>query len=418
MTSESGPTPDDQPADAAAQHERGRISRLVRNKGFVKLVGALAVLALLYYAFFVVLPQEVDWDTVWAAISDLTSSQLAALGVSALVVMVCLGWAAKASLPGLRLYQGFESSATSQMTAFVIPPPGDYIIRFAMYRTYGFTDEQSGISVIIALVLRYVITFFMPIIGLAAVVLAGQVTADTGWWLVGYTAAFLAVVYLLRRIVQSDATAHAVGRWVSAVVTWVMDLFHHSPSKDIEAIVVDFGRKTRGTAQENRVPLLASNLAWGLSNVLVLGMALRFSGLDSTTLTGAEILLMTGIVMVVNVLPVPGINALIVPDLSAAMGLTTTTEQSQLTAALTLFRVCTWILPMIIGVGMFFVWRYRVRKDTVTTVNADSSDDGGWAPVRPGVDPANPDASAGGGPAVPGNPQGDEDREQDQTPQD
>ena len=401
-----------------AERERGRISRLVRNKGFVKLVGALAVIALLYYAFFVVLPQEVDWDTVWAAISDLTAPQLAALGVSAVVVMVCLGWAAKASLPGLRLYQGFESSATSQMTAFVVPPPGDYVIRFAMYRTYGFTDEQSGISVIIALVLRYVITFFMPIIGLAAVLLAGQGTADTGWWFVGYTAAFLAVVYLLRRIVQSDATARAVGRWVRALVTWVMDLFHRSPSKDIEAIVVDFGRRTRGTAQANRVPLLASNLAWGLSNMLVLGMALRFSGLDSTTLTGAEILLMTGIVMVVNVLPVPGINALIVPDLSAAMGLTTTTEQSQLTAALTLFRVCTWILPMIIGVGMFFVWRYRVRKDTVTTVNTDSVDEGGWDSVGPGVDPANPGTSAGGGPAVPRNSQGDEDRQQHEAPED
>jgi uncharacterized membrane protein YbhN (UPF0104 family) len=360
----------------------------VRNKGFVKLVGAVAVLGLLYYAFFVVLPQEIDWDTVWAAISDLTAGQLAALGVSALVVMVCLGWAARASLPGLRLYQGFESSATSQMTAFVVPPPGDYVIRFAMYRTYGFTDEQSGISVVIALVLRYVITFLMPILGLAAVLLAGQGTADAGWWFVGYTAAFLAAVLVLRRIVRSDATAHAVGRWVNAVVTWTMDLFHRSPSKDVEAIVVDFGRKTRGTAESNRRSLLASNLAWGLSNVLVLGMALRFSGLGTASLSAAEVLLMTGIVMVVNVLPVPGINALIVPDLSAALGLTTETEQSQLTAALALFRVCTWVLPMIIGVLMFFVWRYRVRRDTVTTVNMDRADDGGWDTV-PGAEPTD-----------------------------
>jgi uncharacterized membrane protein YbhN (UPF0104 family) len=388
----AGPSePREPPADgsAAAAPPRGRISRLVRNKGFVKLVGAVAVVALLYYAFFVVLPQEIDWDTVWAAISDLTASQLAALGASALVVMVCLGWAARASLPGLRLYQGFESSATSQMTAFVVPPPGDYVIRFAMYRTYGFTDEQSGISVIIALVLRYVITFLMPIIGLAAVLLAGQGTADTRWWFVGYTTAFLAVVLVLRRIVRSDGTAHAVGRWVNSLVTWTMDLFHRSPSKDIEAIVVEFGRRTRGTAESNRWSLLASNLAWGLSNVLVLGMALRFSGLGTTSLSAAEVLLMTGIVMVVNVLPVPGINALIVPDLSAALGLTSETEQSQLTAALALFRVCTWVLPMIIGVLMFFVWRYRVRRDTVTTVNTDREDDGGWDSVTPGAEPTD-----------------------------
>ena len=68
------------------------------------------------------------------------------------------------------MYQGFESSATSQMTAFVVPPPGDYVIRFAMYRTYGFSDEQSGTSVLISMVLRYVAIFFMPILGLLAVI--------------------------------------------------------------------------------------------------------------------------------------------------------------------------------------------------------------------------------------------------------
>lgn len=96
----------------------------MRNKRFVKLVGAIILFALLYYALFVVLPQSIDWDEVWAALTALTAREVVALALSGVLVMVLLGWAAKASLPGLRLYQGFESSATSQMTAFVIPPPG------------------------------------------------------------------------------------------------------------------------------------------------------------------------------------------------------------------------------------------------------------------------------------------------------
>ena len=85
-------------------------------------------------------------------------------------------------------------------------------------------------------------------------------------------------------------------------------------------------------------------------------------------------MLANGIVMVVNVLPVPGINALIVPRMSEILGLTTEEQQSQLTAALTLYRVTTWILPMMVGCAMFFVWRHRVRRDTVTTVNEDQAD--------------------------------------------
>jgi uncharacterized membrane protein YbhN (UPF0104 family) len=404
------------PDDGA--HLAGRISQIVTNKRFVTLVGILILFALLYYAFFVVLPATIDWDEVWAALTALTASELVALGLAGVLVMVLLGWAAKASLPGLRLYQGFESSATGQMTAFAIPPPGDYVIRFSMYRTYGFTDGQSATSVLIAMILRYVATFLMPIIGLTAVLLAGQGTTDTRWWFLGYTTAFVAIVYLLRRVIISDTTAHMVGRWSRSLVTWAMGLVHRSPSADIEQVVVDFGDKTRGTARSNRGPLLFSNLAWGLSNALVLGMSMRFSGLDSAEISTAEVLLSNGIVMVLNVLPIPGLNALIVPQLSSILGLTTVEQQSQLTAALTLYRVDTWILPMAIGAVMFFVWRFRVRRDTVTTVNTDSEDDGGWDSGTPSGDPTAPAGSAGGRPAVPGDAQRHEDGQQDQAPED
>jgi uncharacterized membrane protein YbhN (UPF0104 family) len=303
------------------------------------------------------------------------------------------------------------------MTAFAIPPPGDYVIRFSMYRTYGFTDAQSATSVLIAMILRYVATFFMPIIGLVAVLLAGQETTDGVWWFLGYTTAFVVIVYLMRRVIISDTTARTVGRWSHSVVTWVMGLVHRSPSADIEQVVVDFGDKTRGTARSNRVPLLLSNLAWGLSNALVLGLCMRFSGLTGSEVSAAEVLLANGIVMVLNVLPIPGLNSLIVPQLSSILGLTTVDQQSQLTAALTLYRVDTWILPMIIGAVMFFIWRFRVRKDTVTTVEGVSGSPAP-GPVGPGSQSGGPEPSAGGRPAVPGDAQGDEDRQEDQAPED
>ena len=133
--------------------------------------------------------------------------------------------------------------------------------------------------------------------------------------------------------------------------------------------------------ETNRRSLLAANLCWALSNALVLGLALRFSGLDTSAVSAAGILLATSLIMAVNVLPIPGINAIIVPQLSSILGLTTETEQSEPTAALTLYRVTTWILPMMIGAVMFFVWRFRVRRDTVTTVNEDAADDAGAQPA-------------------------------------
>lgn len=354
-------------ADQAATS--GRLARIVRNKGFVRLVGTIIMIALLYYAFFVVLPQEINWADVESAIAALTGTEMVALVIAGLLVMVALGYAAKASLPGLSLYQGFESSGTSQMTAFVIPPPGDYVIRFSMYRTYGFTDEQSGISVLVAMVLRYLAIFFMPVLGYG-LALVGGVAPDNGLaWFLGLGVALALAVVLLVQIVRSDSAAHAVGRWIDGAATRVMRTFRRTPAQDIEHSVVQFGVKTRQTVETNRVSLVVSNLAWGLSNVLVLGLAIRFAGLDSATVPIAAIFLASGVLMVVNILPIPGKNALIAPSMFTLLALTTAADQSALTAALVIYRVVTWIQPMLIGCVLFLVWRYRVRRDTVTTVN-------------------------------------------------
>jgi uncharacterized membrane protein YbhN (UPF0104 family) len=380
----STPAPDPDGSTALAQaaepaldeeaKQRGRLARLVRNQRFVKLVAVVIMIALLYYAFFIVLPSEINWNDVSAAISALTAIQVFALGLSGVIVMVFLGWASKASLPGLNIYQGFESSGTSQMTAFVVPPPGDYLIRFSMYRTYGFTDAQSGVSVLIAMVLRYVVIFFMPVLGFG-VALVGGVSPPNGLaWFIGLTVAWVVVVFLLRQVIRSDAAAHAVGRWISAAVSKVMRLFRRTPAKDLEASVVDFGFKTRGTIEENRTSLVASNFLWGLSNVLVLGLAIRFSGIDSSTISLAGIFLTAGALMVVNILPIPGKNALVAPALFTMLALTTTADQSDLTAALVLYRVVTWIEPMLFGIVLFLLWRRRVRRDTVTTVNDEFAD--------------------------------------------
>ena len=391
MTSTSGDEPES--TDDAPDRERGRLARLVRNQRFVKLVAGVIMIALLYYAFFVVLPNEINWADVTAALEALNAAQIVALGISGVIVMIFLGWASKASLPGLNLYQGFESSGTSQMTAFVIPPPGDYVIRFSMYRTYGFTDAQSAISVLIAMVLRYVTIFFMPALGYGVALVGGVAPPDGFAWFIGLTVAWLVAVFLLRQVIQSDAAAHAVGRWINAVVSKVMRLFHRTPAKDLEASVVDFGFKTRGTIEENRTSLVASNLLWGLSNVLVLGLAIRFSGLDSSTISLAAIFLASGALMVVNILPIPGKNALVAPALFTMLALTTTADQSQLTAALVLYRVVTWIEPMLFGIVLFFLWRRRVRRDTVTTVNDQFAEDAGARTTTAGqaqVDEAPP----------------------------
>jgi uncharacterized membrane protein YbhN (UPF0104 family) len=275
---------------------------------------------------------------------------------------VALGWTSKASLPGLTLYQGTESSATSQLTAFVVPPPGDLVVRFAMYRTYGYTDEQSGVAVVVAMIARYAIIFVMPLIGLTVVLLAGQGTWTELWWLLGLGAVVGGALWLLLRVVHSDAAAHRFGGWLSRVVTRVWHWVRRTPPTDLESSVVGFSRRMRDTVDHGMWPLVASNLTWGMANVLVMGLALRFSGLDSSTLSAAEVVLVSGAAMALNVIPIPGGFSITEAGLLALVDLTTAADQADFTAALLLYRVVTFLLPMPVGGAAFFAWRWRVRR--------------------------------------------------------
>jgi len=100
-----------------------------------------------------------------------------------------------------------------------------------------------------------------------------------------------------------------------------------------------------------------------------MAMALRFSGLGQSSLSSAGVLLATGLTMAINMLPIPGKDALAVSWLAGILSLTTNTETSDLGTALLLYRLVTWILPMPVGGITFFTWRYRVRRDKVTTVS-------------------------------------------------
>jgi uncharacterized membrane protein YbhN (UPF0104 family) len=331
------------------------------NRRVVKVVGIILVLALLYYSLFVLLPSELDWDTVWADLQALSGGQIAALVASGLVTIVALGWTSKASLPGLTLYQGTESSATSQLSAFVFPPPADMAIRFAMYRTYGFSDEQSAVAVIIALVARYAMVVAMPLLGLGLVLVAGQGSTAGVVWFVGLGVAFVLVMWVLLRVARSEAVAHRVGAWLQRVATRVIRWFRRTPPTDLERSVVDFGRRTRQTLDRNGRSLLISNLAWGLSNALVMGLCLRFSGLDSSAVSAAAGVLATGLVMAINMLPIPGKDALAITWIATILGLTSTVDVSDLGTAMLLYRLVTWILPMPVGGIAFLLWRRRVH---------------------------------------------------------
>lgn len=362
--------PDATPADRDAPTQGELPQTPLMKRRIVRAVGLVLILGIIYYSLFVVLPSQIDTAEVRAALQALTVGDVLALLGAGLLVMIALGWGSKASLPGLSLYRGTESSATSQVTAFVVPPPGDMVVRFAMYRTYNFTDEQSAVAVLIAMIARYAAVFFMPIVGLGVVLVSPQRSWTYLLWFVGLGALFAAALVLLLKVIRSDSVAHKVGAWLQRVASAVIRFFRRTPPIDLEDSVVEFGARMRGTLDTNMRQIVAANLGWGFANVLVMFLALRFSGLNEGTLSASEIVLVTGSAMALNSIPVPGGFAITESVLLAIVALPTSEDTAAFTAGLFLYRIFTWLLPMPVGGLFFLAWRWRIRREADSVESA------------------------------------------------
>ncbi len=320
-------------------------------------------LLFMYWFFFVLLPSEVNIDELKSILQNLSKTDHIILLIAGLTSILAVGWTAATVLPGIKILKATQASVVSQLTSVILPPPADMAIRFGMYKTYGFPVDRSAVAVIMSGIARYFTVVAIPVLGLIALILTGQGSESAVIWLIIGVALILFALWLIRQILISEKTAHKAGRAIQSFVNWFRKLLRKKPATDIEAGAVDFGKNSKVVALNHFWPIAISNIVWGISCYIILLLAVRFCGIDSQTMSGAYLLFITGIMLLLNSLPIPGSGAGITETiLITNMNFPNPQVQSAFTAALILYRVYTWLLPFPVGGIAFFTWRYQIRN--------------------------------------------------------
>lgn len=323
---------------------------------------SLVPLVLLYWIFAVKIPSEVSYSEVWASVTALTFGENLALLFAGLLTIVVYGWTSATVLPGLSLRKGTQSAVSGQMTSVVLPPPIDLVIRFSMYKSYGFSVDKSTIAVGVAGIARYFTVFALPLMGLGALILVGQGTEDYGMWLLVGGALFGFALWLMRLVLMSDRSARAVGRVLQNIITWVLNKLHRTLKRDIVAIVADFSSRTRAVAIGNFRPIAISNIAWSLSCYFVMLLSIRFCGIDASIFSAAYVLLITGCMLLLNAFPItPGGIGVTEAILVAFIPFPSEQVQAAFLSALFVYRIYTWLLPLPVGGIAYFTWRHQQK---------------------------------------------------------
>ena len=334
----------------------------VRKKIFAVLTYIVPLL-FMYWFFFILLPSEINVDELKSTLSNLGKTDFLVLLIAGIASILAVGWTAATVLPGIKIRKATQASVVSQLTSVILPPPADMAIRFGMYKTYGFPVDQSAVAVIMSGIARYFTVVAIPLLGIIAMIIAGQGSTSAVVWLIIGIAVFAFALWLMRQILISKKTAHKAGRIIQNIVNWFRKLLRKKPATDIEAGAVDFGQNSKDVALNHFWPIAISNIVWGISCYVILLLATRFCGIDSSVMSSAYLLFITGIMLLLNSMPIPGSGAGVTETiLLTNMNFPTPQVQTAFTAALILYRAYTWLLPFPIGGVAYFTWRYQIRN--------------------------------------------------------
>ncbi len=248
---------------------------------------ALMILALVF-VFGWLLPQFIDYDEVWEALTELETTEMVVLVGLALARVPTEALIYRAFLPGLRLWRGTEAYLSSNFAGQLLPPPSASLVQYAYFRRDGYPADTAGVAAAGTFLFPTLGRFLLPVLAVLVLLVTGQVDGTVavagGVALLVTAAAALAGFLLLR----SEGSAHWLGERLQRPLNRIRSLFKREP-------IVELASKAGALRNQTLVVL---HQGWKLGTIgvavnlgltfLILLAALRFVGVTSAELSSPD----------------------------------------------------------------------------------------------------------------------------------
>lgn len=308
--------------------------------------------------FGFVLPQYIDYGAVFRAIGNISFVDWLVLGLLAVVQFVPDAWTLQASLPGATLRQGVTISTVTMAVANVPPGGLEVIVRYHMTRGWGFTARAATASTILTWIFATTSKLLMPVIAFLLLSLNRIRDEDVD---------FLAGLGLL--LVLAGGLLIAFGlrsrrfiAFVARMLTWLVNrigrLFRRDWALDLENAMLQFRDQTSDVLRSRWHLGVLGGLSVQLMAFVIMLTAVRGVGLTPEVLSTLAVFAAVAVVAAVTTIPIfnaPGLNeAVYIAILGFASG---GGQADEVAAAVFVFRLITWLVPIPIGGLSYSRWR-------------------------------------------------------------
>jgi uncharacterized protein (TIRG00374 family) len=350
----------------------------------VKRVAAAALaITVLVAVFGFVLPGFADYNEVWEQLTAMDPRYLLLFAAVEVLNLATYGPSFMTAMPGLRFRQALEVQFTGTALANVAPLGGAVSLgfQFRMLREWGFTTGQSSRGVVVTGVFNNLCNLALPVFALTLLTLGGgrnaalTLAAEIG------AAAFIVILTAFLLLLWSDAGARVVAQAAEAVLNCVRRIFRRPPRRTLAAAMVRFREDSTSLLKRRWLALTLWTLVGILSVFLVFVVCLRAVGIPGEQVTMTEAFAAWSVTRLLSAIPVtPGGLGII--DVGLAGALTGFGgEDAKVVAAVLLYRVVTFVPPIVLGLISLFTWKRHphpadvvISTGTSTALAIDPSD--------------------------------------------
>jgi len=322
----------------------------------------------------------------WTAAIALITGGMVALSVVLGVVNLATNWPPiVVALPGLKVKEAAVTNTAGAALSNTVPEGGAVAtgLNYAMLRSWGFTLGDTTSEVLVTGTWSQLTKYILLAIGLVVVVLQGWGPPNLVWAAIILVVLVVVALVLLTLILRSAGFAGRLGARVDGWADAVRRRFSRFPDPNLTEGLPLFRTQMVGLLRLCWGRLTATMVVSQLTVVLVLGICVRMQGLDEATISWAVILVAWGLVTFASLLiPTPGGIGVAEIVLVGVLGHgLPASDQSAVLAAVLLYRIATFLVPIPIGLVTYLYW----RQSTAWRRPVDSRGPSAHAPAPAGT---------------------------------
>lgn len=329
-----------------------------------KIVRIVLSLLLLYLVFGLLIPSFASYEDVWNALSSLETSALIALTLLTLLVESCKAGAFALIIEPLRFRDAFLAQESAAVVSNTVPGPSGTAARYVSYRKFGISNEDFATSYVVNSSVSNGLPLVLPSIGL--VLLSTQKDVPGAVWtlaLIGLGVSVLLLV-LAVLVLRSERFAYGFGLRLGRFLNWLRGVVRRPPGEELGETVVEWRHDVVDIFRKRWLGLIALFATRDLATYLILLGSLRALGVDNDVLTAIEVFAVYTVVRLATLVEItPGnvgiTEALYITALDWAAG---GRDSDAIVAAVFVFRMFTYLGPILIGAGCSYVLARRFRR--------------------------------------------------------